>query len=183
MVDIVTTGWSGLQTLREADLPLILHGHRAGHAAFTRDKAHGISMLTIAKLSRLAGLDQLHIGTAVGKMEGPASEVTAIGEEIEHRLIRHDEHRHVLAEKWYDVKPIFAVCSGGLHPGHVPELVAMLGNDIIIQAGGGVHGHPDGTKAGAMAMRQAVDAVMEGFSLAEYGRKHKELGKAIKEWV
>jgi hypothetical protein len=43
------------------------------------------------------------------------------------------------------------MASGGLHPGLVPELVDRCGTDIGVQAGGGVHGHPDGTHAGAKA--------------------------------
>ena len=77
---------------------------------------------------------------------------------------------------------MFAVCSGGLHPGHVPALVRMLGNDIIVQAGGGVHGHPKGTRVGAIAMRQAIDAVMAGKTLPEYAKTHKELKAVIDKW-
>jgi len=65
----------------------------------------------------------------------------------------------------------------------IPELVEILGKDIIIQAGGGVHGHPEGTTSGATAMRQAVDAVMEGVSLEDYAKDHPELGKALEKWV
>lgn len=180
MVDIITTGWSSLQTLREADLNLVLHAHRAMHGAFTRPKGHGISMLTIAKLARLVGMDQLHIGTVVGKMEGGVHEVEDTEEEIEERLIK--PHGHMLAENWRHIKPTFAVCSGGLHPGHIPALVQMLGRDIIIQCGGGIHGHPDGTVAGATAARQAIDAVMEGVSLKNYAKSHRELAAALSKF-
>jgi ribulose 1,5-bisphosphate carboxylase large subunit-like protein len=57
-----------------------------------------------------------------------------------------------------------------------------LGNDIIIQAGGGVHGHKLGTTAGAKAIRQAVDAVMQNASLKDYANSHKELAIALKQW-
>ena len=69
MINILTAGFSALQTIRELDLGLIIHGHRAMHAAITRNHQHGISMLTLAKISRLIGVDQLHIGTAIGRME------------------------------------------------------------------------------------------------------------------
>ena len=65
-----------------------MHAHRAGHAAFTRNPKHGISMLVIAKLCRLIGMDQLHIGTVVGKMEGSKKDVTDLDQEMEHQLIR-----------------------------------------------------------------------------------------------
>lgn len=182
MVDIITTGWAGLQTLRNEceNLGLAIHAHRAMHATFTRSRHHGISMLVIADVSRLIGVDQLHIGTVVGKLESPRDEVIALNLEIEKQLIK--KHDHVLSENWHDVKPVLAVSSGGLHPGLVPEIIRMLGNDIGIQCGGGVHGHPDGSRAGAKALRQAIDAVIKRISLKEYSKKHPELEAALGKW-
>ncbi len=180
MVDILTCGFSGLQTLRDADLDLVLHAHRAGHAMLTRNKKHGMTMLTLAKITRLVGLDQLHIGTIVGKMHGGKQEVIDIERSIQDSFI--EAHGDVLEQEWYGMKPVFPVCSGGLHPGHVPSLVKYLGRDIIIQAGGGCHGHPKGSCAGAAAMRQAVEAAMEGSSLKEYSQSHEELKAALKKW-
>lgn len=170
MVDIITCGWSALQTLRNYNekLNLVLHAHRAGHAALTRNPKHGISMLVIAKIARLIGVDQLHIGTIIGKMEGTRKEVQSI--------------RDAIKEKLYDIKPVFPVASGGLHPGHVPELIKLFGKDIIIQMGGGIHWNPRGTQYGAMAARQAVDAVMKGISLKEYAKKHEALREALRKW-
>jgi ribulose-bisphosphate carboxylase large chain len=170
MVDILTVGWSALQTLREAnkDLKLVMHAHRAGHAAFTRNPNHGISMVVIGDIARLIGLDQIHIGTVVGKMHGPKDEVLSTEMEIEKRFVT--EQGHCLAENWLDKKPVFAVCSGGLYPGTVQYLVKTLGKDIIMQAGGGVHGHKKGTVAGAMAMRQAADAATDGIPLRNMQR-------------
>ncbi len=182
MIDILTAGWSGLQTLRKAndDLKLVLHAHRAGHASFTRNPKHGISMLVVAECARLVGVDQIHIGTVVGKMEGKRQEVMDIGEEIEHKLVK--EHGHVLGDYWGNIKPIFAVCSGGLHPGHLPKLVKILGKDIIAQFGGGCHGHPNGTKAGATAIRQTIDACMDGIDLKEHAKSNYELREALRKW-
>jgi len=140
-------------------------------------------MLVIAKLARLIGVDQLHIGTIVGKMSGGRPEVGEIEQQIERSIIQPHKETHALGEEWMHIKPVFAVCSGGLHPGHVPKLVKMLGKDIIIQAGGGVHGHPNGTVAGAKAMRQAVDAAMKGVSLEKHAVKHEELQAALKRWT
>jgi ribulose-bisphosphate carboxylase large chain len=71
MVDLVV-GWSTIQSIsnwcRKNDM--ILHMHRAGHGTYTRQKNHGISFRVIAKWLRLAGVDHLHTGTAVGKLEG-----------------------------------------------------------------------------------------------------------------
>ncbi len=74
------------------------------------------------------------------------------------------------------------MASGGLHPGMVPKLVEIFGKDTVIQAGGGIHGHPDGTIIGARTMRQAVDAAMKGIPLKEYAKDHPELAKALKKW-
>ena len=74
------------------------------------------------------------------------------------------------------------VSSGGLHPGHVPFLIRHLGKDIVIQMGGGIHGHPDGTRKGAMAMRQALDATLKDISLEEYAKEHVELARALEKW-
>nr|VDD88848.1 RuBisCO long chain, Form III-b [uncultured archaeon] len=182
MVDIITAGFSTLQTLRDAKLDLVIHAHRAGHAAFTRHK-HGISMLAIAKIARLIGVDQLHIGTAhVGKMDSDVKEVTDIGDEIEDKLIPENITGHILEQRWYNIKPVLAVASGGLHPRSVPKLLQRMGKNIVIQAGGGIHGHPDGTRAGATAIRQAVDATMRKISLREYAKTHIALKRALERW-
>lgn len=168
MMDIMTVGFGALQSLREANLGLIIHGHRAMHAALTRNIRHGISMLVIAKLARLAGVDQLHTGTVVGKMEGEKKDVLGINK--------------FLLSPWYGLKPVLPIASGGLHPALVPELVKILGNDVIINFGGGIHGHPEGTLAGARAARQAMEAAMKKISLREYAEKHEELKKALERW-
>jgi ribulose-bisphosphate carboxylase large chain len=168
MVDIITVGWSALQTLRNEneDLKLVIHAHRAGHGAFTRGK-HGISMFVIAEIARIIGVDQLHTGTAeIGKMEGEETQ----------------QINSFLKSNFFGLKTVFPVASGGLHPGSVPKLVNLLGKDIIIQAGGGIHGHPNGTIAGARAMRQAIDAVIKGIPLKKYANENEELKSAIRKW-
>ena len=168
MIDILTTGWSSLQTMRDTGFKLIIHAHRAGHAAFTRSHIHGISMVVLARVSRLLGVDQLHVGTAVGKMAETKDEVLA--------------NKDACIEPMGDIKPVLPVASGGLHPGMVSKLVEYFGNDTVIQAGGGIHGHPDGTIKGAKALRQAVDAAVAGIPLKEYAKTHNELGKALTKW-
>lgn len=172
MVDILTVGWAALQTLRAETrrLGLIIHAHRAFHAAFTRNSRHGMSMLVLAKLARLVGVDLLHIGTGVGKMHGEPAEVRALAETLRS------------PEGWGAIPPTAPVASGGLQPLHVPALVANLGLDLVIQAGGGIHGHPDGTRAGARAMRQAAEAAAANVPLAEYARRHRELARAMEVW-
>jgi len=180
MVDIVTAGFSALQTLCEADFKMAIHGHRAMHAAFTRNQKHGISMMVLADLARLIGVDQLHIGTVVGKLEGSLEEVSEINEEMEKKKVKETGRR--LAQDWGKIKSVLSVSSGGLHPGHVPYLMKHLGNDIVIQMGGGCHGHPNGTFRGAIAARQAIDAVMRGISLKKFAKNHIELRYALELW-
>jgi ribulose-bisphosphate carboxylase large chain len=168
MVDILTCGWSTLQTLRDQNFKLVIHAHRAGHAAFTKNQKHGIAMRAIAKVSRIIGVDQLHVGTVVGKMSETKEEVL--------------ENIDALKMEMAGLKPVLPVASGGLHPQLVPVLLETFGKDFVIQAGGGIHGHTDGTFAGATAMRQAVDAAMEGKKLEAYAETHKELKAALKLW-
>jgi len=180
MIDIVTAGFSALQTLREANFKMAIHAHRAMHAAFTRNEKHGISMMVLADLARLIGVDQLHIGTVVGKLQGTLKEVSEISEEIEKKKVKETKNR--LAQDWQNIKPTLSVSSGGLHPGHIPYLIKHLGKDLVIQMGGGINGHPKGTLRGAIAARQAVDAVMRGENLKKFCKKHIELKEALEYW-
>jgi len=176
MLDILTTGFSALQTLRQ-NTKLAIHAHRAMHGSFTENPQHGISMMVIADLARLAGVDSLHIGTAIGKMKGALDEVKDIREEIEDKKVKATAFR--LKQNWQNIKSVFAVCSGGIYPGHVPYLIKHFGKDIFIQAGGGIHGHPQGTRAGAKAMRQAVDKYL---GKKQKNQKFEELEQAMKFW-
>ena len=168
MVDILTCGFSALQTLRDQEFKLIIHAHRAGHAAFTKNLSHGIAMRPIVKMSRIIGVDQLHVGTVVGKMFETAQEVLENVEACKNPL--------------NGLNPVLPVASGGLHPGLVPALMETFGNDFVIQAGGGIHGHTNGTYSGATAMRQAVQAVLDGKTLEEYAETCRELREALNLW-
>jgi ribulose-bisphosphate carboxylase large chain len=168
MMDIVTAGFSGVQHIRDQNYGLILHGHRAMHGAFTHSPKHGIAMLPLAKIARLAGIDQLHTGTVIGKMRGGAEEVGEIN--------------HCMRRKWHDIKSTLPIASGGVHPGLVPEMIRLIGKDVIINMGGGIHGHPDGIRSGAKAARQAVRAALKGVELREYSKDNSELAQALKKW-
>lgn len=168
MVDILTVGFSAFQYIRNQDHNLILHGHRAGHAALTRDPEEGISMLVLAKLARLAGVDSLHTGTVVGKMEGGEEEVVTINK--------------FLLSEWYGLKPVLPVASGGLYPSLIPDLVKILGKEVLLNFGGGIHGHPRGSKAGAQAVYQALEATEKEIPLTIYAKAHPELKEALETW-
>jgi len=186
MVDVVIAGWSSLTYIRDLaeEYGLAIHAHRAMHAAITRNQDHGISMYTLAKLYRIIGVDQLHIGTpGVGKMDAKALDVIRMA-----RLLRSskyipdsDEGNH-MEQSFGSMKTVFPVSSGGLHPGVLPEVVKRLGSDVILQIGGGTVGHPDGPAAGARAVRQAIDAAMKGIPIEEYAEGNKELKRALEKW-
>jgi ribulose-bisphosphate carboxylase large chain len=168
MVDVVTVGFSALQSLRKLNLGLFIYAHRAMHSAFTRNENHGISFLVLAKLLRLAGVDLLHAGTVIGKMEGTKKPVLEV-----YKFLR---------APWGNLKPVLPAASGGLHPGLIPELIQLLGTDFSMNFGGGVHGHPGGTLKGAKAARQALEAVLKKSSLKEYAQDHLELQEILKYW-
>jgi len=186
MIDILTTGWAAVQTMRNTcgELGLAIHAHRAFHASFTRNQKHGMSMQVLAETARLIGVDQLHIGTVIGKLESSREEVLALKEKITAASSKETVNRELpsLEQNWYGLKEVFPVSSGGLHVGILYPLLDMLGKDIIVQMGGGIWGHPDGGKAGAKALRDAIDAYMQGIDLKEYAEKSKELRSALQKW-
>jgi ribulose-bisphosphate carboxylase large chain len=180
MIDVVTCGTASVQTLRDecADLGLAIHAHRAMHAAFDRNPKHGISMYFLAKLMRLIGIDEIHVGTAVGKLVGTKKEVSGIAGMLRENSVTTPH----LPQEWGSIKPVMPVSSGGLHPGLVPSVMNLFGNDFTLLVSGGIHGHPSGTRAGAAAVMQAIDATMEGIDLNEYSEKNKELKQALGKW-
>ncbi len=185
MIDIVVVGTSALQTLRDhlADLKITTHAHRAMHASFTRNPKHGISMQFIAKQMRLIGMNQLHSGTAVGKLVGDKNEVQSIADVL--RETKTPARKHMLLEQdWGKLKDAFPVCSGGLHPGLIPDVMDIYGNDMVLLVSGGIHGHPKGTRAGARASMQALEAVNDGLTLKEKASlvDGKDLAQALEKW-
>lgn len=194
MVDVVTTGFAAVHTIRLKNPELIIHAHRAMHAFITRESGAGvsgigeilgfsISMIVIAKLYRLLGVDSLHGGSPKSKMEdyGESEEIM--------RVLTLDEtpvsgHFHTLGQKWFGKKRVWPVASGGLHPGVMDTVVGKLGSDCYIQLGGGVLGHPQGAEQGVVATLEARRAVADGLTVVEYAQKNPEsaLAKAIAYW-
>ncbi len=183
MIDVVTCGISAVQTLRETlgDYDMAIHAHRAMHASFDRNSRHGITMQFLAKLMRLIGVDQIHAGTAVGKLEGTRHEVIDIAVSLRKKIVREEKH-HLLNQDWQHIRPAFPVASGGLHPGLVPDEIKMFGKDFVLLVSGGIHGHPSGTRAGAKAVMQAIEAAREDISLEQRARTNKELKQALEKW-
>jgi ribulose-bisphosphate carboxylase large chain len=183
MIDVVVAGTASVMTMRDycSDLGLAIHAHRAMHAAFDRNRKHGISMQFLAKLMRLVGVSQIHTGTAVGKLTGSRKESTVLAD-----LLREKKTAAVdgmlLEQDWGKIRSAFPVSSGGLHPGLVPDVMDIYGIDLVLLVSGGIHGHPKGTRAGARATMQAIEAWQEGITLEEKAKKAKELAQALEKW-
>ncbi len=183
MMDVVIVGTAGLMTMRDhlGDLGITTHAHRAMHAAFDRNPKHGMTMQFVAKEMRLLGLNQLHSGTAVGKLVGEKPEVLAVANVLREKKTKAMKEM-LLEQDWGSIKSAFPVSSGGLHPGLVPDVMDIYGNDMILLVSGGIHGHPKGTRAGAKATLQAIEAWNEGVTLEQKARKSKELAQALEKW-
>nr|HIK01242.1 ribulose-bisphosphate carboxylase large subunit [Candidatus Undinarchaeales archaeon ERR594346 U_76725] len=194
MMDVVTTGFAAVDTMRRRDTGLAIHAHRAMHGFITRDNSPGvhgkgrlfgfsISMIVLAKLFRLLGVDSLHGGSPLAKMEdyGEAEYIRHILQDDE-----TEEHDKIpsLGQKWHHIKPVWMVASGGLHPGDLEAVINALGEDIMIQCGGGLLGHPDGVEAGVKAIEQSRKIAMEGIPIREWIKLNpeSELAVAVKLW-
>ncbi|MCB1400059.1 MAG: ribulose-bisphosphate carboxylase large subunit, partial [Rhodobacteraceae bacterium] len=162
MVDLIV-GWTAIQSIAEwcRRNDMILHMHRAGHGTYTRQKNHGISFRVIAKWLRLAGVDHLHCGTAVGKLEGDPLTVQGFYNVCRENVNAVDLPRGLFFEQdWADLRKVMPVASGGIHAGQMHQLLDLFGDDVVLQFGGGTIGHPMGIQAGATANRVALEAMV-----------------------
>ncbi|MGI2328345.1 2,3-diketo-5-methylthiopentyl-1-phosphate enolase [Planococcus sp. YIM B11945] len=162
-------GFDVLQELAEDDsIGLPLMAHPAFSGAFTSSPFYGVATpLALGKLTRYAGADFSLFPSPYGSVALEKSAALSLGQEL---------------TKDSSVKRTFPVPSAGIHPGLVPLLLNDYGIDSVINAGGGVHGHPAGAAGGALAFRQAVDAVLNGIDLAEAAEHHPELKMALELW-
>ena len=162
MIDLVI-GYTAIQSMakwaRRNDM--ILHLHRAGHSTYTRQRSHGVSFRVIAKWMRLAGVDHIHAGTVVGKLEGDPNTTRGY-----YDVCREDfnptklEHGIFFDQHWASLNRLMPVASGGIHAGQMHQLLDLLGEDVVLQFGGGTIGHPRGIQAGATANRVALEAMI-----------------------
>ncbi len=208
LIDGLTAGWMGVQTLRRRYPDVFIHFHRAGHGGYTRpENPIGFSVLVLSKFARLAGASGIHTGTAgVGKMKGSPEEDIVAAHEILHfkekgkffeqswaliperdkdaiYLVKKDLAHHVILDddSWRGMKKCCPIISGGLNPVLLKPFIEIMGNmDFITTMGAGCHAHPKGTKAGAMALVQACEAYIKGVDIQKYAKNHKELAEAIR---
>jgi ribulose-bisphosphate carboxylase large chain len=175
MIDLVI-GYTAIQSMskwcRRNDM--ILHLHRAGHGTYTRQRAHGISFRVIAKWMRLAGVDHIHAGTIVGKLEGDPESTKGYYDVCRETFNPiHLERGIFFDQDWASLNAVMPVASGGIHAGQMHQLLDLLGEDCIMQFGGGTIGHPQGIQAGATANRVALECMVlarnEGRDIAREG--------------
>ncbi|MFZ7134629.1 MAG: RuBisCO large subunit C-terminal-like domain-containing protein [Eubacteriales bacterium] len=170
MINTYTVGFSAFRFISEdpnIQVPILSHPDYAAAQSYSQDTGTAIYLLW-GKLVRMAGADLVVTTNYHGKI--PVMKDRYIQSCIQ------------LTMPFADIKPCFPAPGGGLYQGIVPETIEEIGNDVILAAGGAVHGHPDGAVAGGRSFRQAIDAVMEGVSLREYAKEHKELQRAIDAW-
>jgi ribulose-bisphosphate carboxylase large chain len=163
MIDLVI-GYTAIQSMakwaRRNDM--ILHLHRAGHGTYTRQKAHGVSFRVIAKWMRMAGVDHIHAGTVVGKLEGDPNVIKGIYSICRDSFTKQNlEHGVFFDQDWAGLRKLMPVASGGIHAGQMHQLITYLGEDVVLQFGGGTIGHPDGIQAGATANRVALEVMIK----------------------
>jgi ribulose-bisphosphate carboxylase large chain len=196
MIDL-TVGYTAMASMSRwaRDNGVLLHLHRAGHGTFTRQKTHGVSFRVLAKWCRLLGVDHIHAGTVVGKLEGDPNMVAGYYDTLRLDHVPTDPgHGIYFDQDWASMPGVMPVASGGIHAGQMHQLLHYLGEDCVLQFGGGTIGHPMGVAAGATANRVALEAMVKarnegrdyfiegGDILAEAARRSPELQLALDTW-
>ncbi|TDD90430.1 form I ribulose bisphosphate carboxylase large subunit [Actinomadura darangshiensis] len=196
MIDL-TIGYTAIQSMAKwaRRNGVILHLHRAGHSTYTRQKSHGVNFRVIAKWMRLAGVDHIHAGTVVGKLEGDPNSVRGYYDTLRLDKVEADPVKGLyFDQEWASMPGTMPVASGGIHAGQMHQLLHYLGEDSILQFGGGTIGHPMGISAGAAANRVALEAMIkarnegrdylaEGPDILRAAAKHsRELDIALSTW-
>ena len=196
MIDL-TVGYTAIQSMAAwaRRNGVILHLHRAGHGTFTRQKSHGVSFRVLAKWMRLAGVDHLHAGTVVGKLEGDPNTVAGFYDTLRGDKVDPDPVKGLYFEQdWASLPGVMPVASGGIHAGQMHQLLHHLGEDCVLQFGGGTIGHPMGIAAGATANRVALEAMIKARNegrdylvegqdiLKAAARRSRELDMALSTW-
>ena len=155
----------------DPDINVPIASHPAMAGAMYPSPHYGIgAAVLLGKLNRLAGADLVLFPSPYGSVVMPKEENLAIKE--------------VLLNDMHHLKTSFPVPSAGIHPGIVPLILKDFGIDVVVNAGGGIHGHPMGTAAGGRAFHQAIGATMNGIDLREAALQsnHEELRIAIEAW-
>ena len=169
LFNVFAYGLDVLQALaEEKEISIPIMAHPAVSGAITPSEFYGISnSLLLGKLLRYAGADFSLFPSPYGSVA--LKRIEALG--ISEALTTDDVFKKTIP-----------VPSAGIHPGLVPVLMQDFGVDSVINAGGGVHGHPQGAVGGGRAFRQAIEAVQCGLTLQEAAKEKEELAKALQLW-
>jgi len=196
MIDL-TVGYTAIQSMAvwARRNGVLLHLHRAGHGTYTRQKNHGVSFRVMAKWMRLAGVDHIHAGTVVGKLEGDPNVVAGFYDTLRLDHCAADPVKGLYFDQdWGTMPGCMPVASGGIHAGQMHQLLHYLGEDAVLQFGGGTIGHPMGISAGAAANRVALEAMVKARNegrdyfaegadiLKEAAKRSRELEVALSTW-
>lgn len=163
MIDL-TIGYTAMQSMAHWARAngVLLHLHRAGHSTYTRQKTHGVSFRVISKWSRLIGVDHIHAGTVIGKLEGDPATTAGFYDTLRDDHIPTNPGNGIFFDQdWASMPGVMPVASGGIHAGQMGQLLDLFGDDVVLQFGGGTIGHPLGIAAGAEANRVALEAVVK----------------------
>ncbi len=163
MIDL-TIGYTAVQSIAKWARAngCILHMHRAGHGTYTRQKNHGVSFRVISKWCRMMGVDHIHAGTVVGKLEGDPNIIKGYYDTLTQDFVPANPQNGIYFDQWWASMPcVMPVASGGIHAGQMHQLLHYLGEDVVLQFGGGTIGHPSGIAAGAECNRVAVEAMIK----------------------
>ncbi|TKJ93976.1 2,3-diketo-5-methylthiopentyl-1-phosphate enolase [Paenibacillus sp. CFBP13512] len=171
LLNVLAYGYDVLHELArdpEINIPIMAHPSLAG--AYYPSPYYGISAsVLLGQLMRIAGADLVLFPSPYGSVVMPKAENMAIREQLVSPALPFQHS--------------FPVPSAGIHPGLVPLILKDFGHQVIINAGGGIHGHPEGASAGGRAFQQAIDAALAGTSLADHAAQgHQELRQALELW-
>ncbi|MBW2050702.1 MAG: ribulose 1,5-bisphosphate carboxylase [Deltaproteobacteria bacterium] len=171
MVNYLAVGPEAMRALAEdteINVPILAHMDTAG--AYYMSPVQGISSsIILGKIPRLCGADAIVMPFSMGGKANYLPEKFLWAAKC-------------LTYPFGDLKPTMPMPSGGITPANVADIVNELGVDVMIGSGGGVHAHPQGPVEGARALRQAIDAAIQGIPLEEYATEHEELGVALGLW-
>lgn len=170
LFNVLAFGFDALHRLAadpDVHVPIMAHPALAG--AYYPSPDYGIATpLLLGTLMRVAGADLVLFPSPYGNVALDKTEAL--------QLAKH------LTDPLSGVRRSFPVPSAGIHPGLVPQLYQDFGLDQIVNAGGGIHGHPGGATAGAKAFVAAIEAVTAGRTLDEAAAESQELAIALEKW-
>ncbi len=117
MIDLVI-GYTAIQTMaywaRKNDM--ILHLHRAGNSTYARQKEHGINFRVICKWMRMAGVDHIHAGTVVGKLEGDPNTVKGFYDTLLLTSLKENRNLGLFFDMdWASLRICMTVAYGSIH--------------------------------------------------------------------